>query len=151
VEIGLLVDALRLVGLDGLAQVDLSRRKHRNQEIGKLGRMSSEILQVVLERLRREGRLALDAPVADVLPALAGLRMPSGEPPPRPPTVRDLMRHTSGVAYPGEIRDARVREAVQATGLFNRMPFIADDDFIAGIAAAPTKSVNARCFAPGSR
>jgi len=62
VEIGLLVDALRLVGLDGLAQVDLSRRKHRNQEIGKLGRMSSEILQVVLERLRREGRLVLDAP-----------------------------------------------------------------------------------------
>jgi glucosyl-3-phosphoglycerate synthase len=62
VEIGILVDAFRLVGLDGLAQVDLSRRKHRNQEIGKLGRMSSEILQVALERLRREGRLALDAP-----------------------------------------------------------------------------------------
>jgi glucosyl-3-phosphoglycerate synthase len=67
VEIGILVDALRLVGLDGLAQVDLSRRKHRNQEIGKLGRMSSEILQVVLERLRREGRLALDAPPATEL------------------------------------------------------------------------------------
>ena len=62
VEIGILVDALRLVGLDGLAQVDLSRRKHRNQEIGKLGRMASEILQVVLERLRREGRLTVDAP-----------------------------------------------------------------------------------------
>lgn len=59
VEIGILVDALRLVGLDGLAQVDLSRRKHRNQEIGKLGRMSSEILQVAIERLRREGRLTM--------------------------------------------------------------------------------------------
>ena len=62
VEIGMLVDALRLVGLDGLAQVDLSRRKHRNQEIGKLGRMSSEILQVAYERLRREGRLEMPAP-----------------------------------------------------------------------------------------
>src|SRR5829696_6660082 len=62
VEIGILVDALRLVGLDGLAQVDLSRRKHRNQEIGKLGRMASEILQVAYERLRREGRLTLAAP-----------------------------------------------------------------------------------------
>ena len=62
VEIGLLVDTLRLVGLAGLAQVDLSRRKHRNQEIGKLGRMSSEILQVALERLRREGRLTMDSP-----------------------------------------------------------------------------------------
>ena len=66
VEIGLLVDALRLVGLEGLAQVDLSRRKHRNQEIGKLGRMSSEILQVAFERLRREGRLDMP-PVATEL------------------------------------------------------------------------------------
>jgi glucosyl-3-phosphoglycerate synthase len=66
VEIGLLVDALRLVGLEGLAQVDLSRRKHRNQEIGKLGRMSSEILQVAFERLRREGRLVMP-PVATEL------------------------------------------------------------------------------------
>jgi glucosyl-3-phosphoglycerate synthase len=62
VEIGMLVDALRLVGLSGLAQVDLSRRKHRNQEIGKLGRMSSEILQVAYERLRREGRLEMAPP-----------------------------------------------------------------------------------------
>jgi glucosyl-3-phosphoglycerate synthase len=61
VEIGMLVDALRLVGLPALAQVDLARRKHRNQEIGKLGRMSSEILQVAFERLRREGRLDMPA------------------------------------------------------------------------------------------
>ena len=62
VEVGILVDALRLVGLDALAQVDLYRRKHRNQEIGKLGRMASEILQVALLRLEREGRIKLDAP-----------------------------------------------------------------------------------------
>jgi glucosyl-3-phosphoglycerate synthase len=61
VEVGILVDALRLVGLDALAQVDLYRRKHRNQEIGKLGRMASEILQVALLRLEREGRIKLDA------------------------------------------------------------------------------------------
>jgi len=67
VEIGILVDALRLVGLEGLAQVDLSRRKHRNQEIGKLGRMSSEILQVALERLRREGRVDMAAAPATEL------------------------------------------------------------------------------------
>ena len=60
VEVGLLVDALGLVGLEGLAQVDLSRRKHRNQEIGKLGRMSSEIIQVVLDRLQRQGRMVLN-------------------------------------------------------------------------------------------
>lgn len=66
VEIGILVDALRLVGLPALAQVDLSRRKHRNQDIGKLGRMSSEILQVAYERLRREGRLAMAPPATEL-------------------------------------------------------------------------------------
>jgi glucosyl-3-phosphoglycerate synthase len=67
VEIGILVDALRLVGLDALAQVDLSRRKHRNQDISKLGRMASEILQVALSRLEREGRVKLDAAPATAL------------------------------------------------------------------------------------
>jgi glucosyl-3-phosphoglycerate synthase len=62
VEVGILIDALRLVGLDALAQVDLYRRKHRNQEIGKLGRMASEILQVVQLRLEREGRIKADGP-----------------------------------------------------------------------------------------
>ena len=66
VEIGILVDALRLAGLPALAQVDLSRRKHRNQDIGKLGRMSSEILQVAYERLRREGRLAMPPPATEL-------------------------------------------------------------------------------------
>ena len=66
VEIGMLVDALRLVGLPALAQVDLSRRKHRNQDIGKLGRMSSEILQVAYERLRREGRLVMAPPATEL-------------------------------------------------------------------------------------
>lgn len=67
VEVGLLVDALRLVGLDALAQVDLARRKHRNQDISKLGRMASEIIQVALSRLDREGRLKLDTPPSTAL------------------------------------------------------------------------------------
>jgi glucosyl-3-phosphoglycerate synthase len=54
VELGLLVDALREVGLDALAQVDLARRKHRNSEVAKLGRMAAEILQVAERRLGRE-------------------------------------------------------------------------------------------------
>jgi glucosyl-3-phosphoglycerate synthase len=67
VEVGILVDSLRLVGLAGLAQVDLARRKHRNQDISKLGRMASEILQVAMSRLEREGRVKLDAPPATLL------------------------------------------------------------------------------------
>lgn len=67
VEIGVLVDALRLVGLDGIAQVDLHRRKHRNASDAALGRMAAEILQVALDRLQREGRLQLRTALDPVL------------------------------------------------------------------------------------
>jgi glucosyl-3-phosphoglycerate synthase len=53
VEFGLLVDVYRAVGLEAMAQVDLSRRKHRNSDLHKLGRMAAEILQVAEARLGR--------------------------------------------------------------------------------------------------
>jgi glucosyl-3-phosphoglycerate synthase len=53
VEFGLLVDTFRTVGLDAMAQVDLDRRKHRNSDLHKLGRMAIEILQVAESRLGR--------------------------------------------------------------------------------------------------
>jgi glucosyl-3-phosphoglycerate synthase len=56
VEFGLLVDTYRSVGLDAMAQVDLSRRKHRNSDLHKLGRMALEILQVAEARLGRPVR-----------------------------------------------------------------------------------------------
>lgn len=61
VEMAVLVDALHLCGLDALAQVDLVRRKHRNAETVKLGRMAAEILHVSLGRLQRDQRLRLAA------------------------------------------------------------------------------------------
>ncbi len=62
VEMAVLVDALALAGLDALAQVDLVRRKHRNAETIKLGRMAAEILHVSLGRLERDGRLTMASP-----------------------------------------------------------------------------------------
>jgi glucosyl-3-phosphoglycerate synthase len=53
VEFGLLVDVYRAVGLDAMAQVDLSRRKHRNSDLHKLGQMATEIMQVAEARLGR--------------------------------------------------------------------------------------------------
>jgi glucosyl-3-phosphoglycerate synthase len=67
VEFGLLVDTLGLVGLDAMAQVDLVRRKHRNQSVTKLGRMAAEIMQVAFDRLEREGRLKTTAPANTLL------------------------------------------------------------------------------------
>ncbi len=56
VEVGLLVDLWRHLGLAGLAQADLGQRRHRHQSTAALGRMGYEITQGVLDRLAEEGR-----------------------------------------------------------------------------------------------
>jgi glucosyl-3-phosphoglycerate synthase len=50
VEIGLLLDAHTAVGLDGLAQVNLGVREHRNRTLAELGLMARQILGTTLAR-----------------------------------------------------------------------------------------------------
>ncbi|HEV7363085.1 MAG TPA: glucosyl-3-phosphoglycerate synthase [Solirubrobacteraceae bacterium] len=57
VEIAMLIDAYREVGLDGLAQVDLDVRHNRHQALSALGPMADAVLGAVAARLAREGRL----------------------------------------------------------------------------------------------
>ncbi|MFD8701059.1 glucosyl-3-phosphoglycerate synthase [Kitasatospora sp. NPDC059648] len=61
VELGLLVDALDLAGLDALAQVDVGVRHHRHQDGQALGRMAATIYRTALERLDRTHRLKASA------------------------------------------------------------------------------------------
>ncbi len=51
VEIGLLIDIARMVGIDAVVQVDLGRRVHRHHPDLVLGRMAAEVLQAALYRL----------------------------------------------------------------------------------------------------
>jgi glucosyl-3-phosphoglycerate synthase len=67
VDIGLLVDTSREVGLNGLAQVELPERRHRNSSNETLGRMAAEILRVVLTRVEQEGQLKLADPLNTAL------------------------------------------------------------------------------------
>ncbi|MGN3957975.1 glucosyl-3-phosphoglycerate synthase [Streptomyces sp. WAC8370] len=53
VELGMLVDALHLVGLDALAQVDVGVRVHRHQDGRALGRMAAAIYRTAQLRLAR--------------------------------------------------------------------------------------------------
>jgi glucosyl-3-phosphoglycerate synthase len=53
VELGMLVDALGLVGLDALAQVDVGVRHHRHQSGQALGRMAAAIYRTAQLRLSR--------------------------------------------------------------------------------------------------
>lgn len=50
VEIGLLLDAERLYGVDAIAQVNLGVRKHRNRSLLQLGVMARQILGTALAR-----------------------------------------------------------------------------------------------------
>lgn len=81
VDIALLLDAYRALGLEGLGQVDLDVRQNAHQPLRDLGPMADAVLHAVATRLEREGRLrgmlAELASVGEVpveRPALASLR-----------------------------------------------------------------------------
>jgi glucosyl-3-phosphoglycerate synthase len=57
VETGIMIDVLKKVGLDAMAQVDLGTRQNRHQPLRDLSRMSYSVLRAVARRLRQEGRL----------------------------------------------------------------------------------------------
>ncbi len=67
VEIGHLIDAAEKAGLDGLGQVDLERRVHRNQELEGLSKMSFVILQAVMKRLEERRRARLFAELGSTM------------------------------------------------------------------------------------
>lgn len=95
------------------------------------------------------GLLALDAPASDYLPVLGDLRMKSGARPDRAPTVRDLMRHTSGLAYASEVRDAPLREEMLKSDLLPQMPIVDANRFLATLAALPLAAQPGTAFRYG--
>jgi glucosyl-3-phosphoglycerate synthase len=57
VEMALLIDVWREIGIWRMAQVDLESRQNRHQPLAELGPMAYSVLRAVAERLEREGRL----------------------------------------------------------------------------------------------
>lgn len=60
VETAMLLDVRDAVGVTRMAQVDLDQRLNRHQPLAQLGPMAYAVLRVILERLRRDGRLLDD-------------------------------------------------------------------------------------------
>jgi glucosyl-3-phosphoglycerate synthase len=58
VEVGLLIDLLDVVGLDGMSQVDLGRRVHRNRPLEDLMPMAFTIAGTILRRAEERGRIS---------------------------------------------------------------------------------------------
>jgi glucosyl-3-phosphoglycerate synthase len=58
VEVAMLIDAWREVGIERLAQVDLEEHRNRHQPLAALAPMALTVLATIARRLERDGRLA---------------------------------------------------------------------------------------------
>ncbi|OKO84990.1 serine hydrolase domain-containing protein [Bradyrhizobium sp. AS23.2] len=114
--------------------------------IFRLYSMSKPITSVMAMMLVEEGKLTLDDPVSKYIPAFAGMKVgvekksEDGkialglEPVNRPVTIKDLLRHTSGLPY-GYHGGGAVRELYADANLFNSE--LSNAEFVAKIATLP--------------
>jgi CubicO group peptidase (beta-lactamase class C family) len=114
--------------------------------IFRLYSMSKPVTSVMAMMLVEEGKLSLDDPVSQYIPAFAGMKVGiekkaedgkvalSLEPLERPITIKDLLRHTSGLPY-GYYGGGMVRELYADANLFNSN--LTNAEFAAKIATLP--------------
>jgi glucosyl-3-phosphoglycerate synthase len=76
VEIAMLIDVWRELGLDGIAQVDLDEHHNRHQPLSALAPMALTVLATIARRLSQEGRLVDARGVAAADLELAPLERP---------------------------------------------------------------------------
>ena len=109
--------------------------------------MTKPVTSVAAMMLVEEGKLELDAPVSQLLAELkdmqvgvekanpaTGRKEIALEPPKRLMTVRDLLRHTSGLVYPPQFTNTAINR------LYNKAVFEPDKtlaDFVASLADLP--------------
>jgi len=108
----------------------VSKAPMTDQTIFRLFSMTKAITAVVSMMLVEDGTIKLDDPVSKYIPSFANMKVGVEKkaedgtkslelvPPNRPPTVLDLMRHTSGVTY-GFYGDSLVRKAYKAANLYD--------------------------------
>jgi CubicO group peptidase (beta-lactamase class C family) len=109
--------------------------------------MTKPITSVAAMTLVDDGKLDLDAPVAKYLPELKTMQVATAkpnpasgkidialEPPKRPRTVRDLLRHTSGLVYPPQFLDEPINR------LYAKAAFEPDNslaEFVTSLSSLP--------------
>ncbi len=115
----------------------------------RIASLTKPVVTVAALMLVDEGRLALDAPVGELLPALRDMRLADGSRPEPAPTVRDLMRHTAGLAYAQEIPDSRLRAAWAGAGIAPSLAGLDGAALLARLAALPLVSRPGTAFRYG--
>jgi CubicO group peptidase (beta-lactamase class C family) len=109
--VALVTDRQRVLyqGAFGVADVSTGRALTADA-LFRIASMTKPVTSLALMQLIEQGRLGLDDPAEKYLPELAGLKVfesfdaKTGEyrlrPASRPPTVRQFLTHSSGLAYP---------------------------------------------------
>jgi glucosyl-3-phosphoglycerate synthase len=100
VEIAMLIDVWRAVGLEGLAQVDLEVHRNRHQALPVLSEMSETVLAAIVRRLVLEGRLSMEGIV---------VRSDLDSEPERPPLQSVLAAKRDSKPRPAPRRAAEAR------------------------------------------
>ena len=107
----------------------VSKAPMTDQTIFRLFSMTKAITSVVAMTLIDEGKLKLEDPIAKYIASFANVKVGVEKkaedgtktlelvPPNRPPTILDLMRHTSGITY-GFYGDSLVRKAYKAANIY---------------------------------
>jgi CubicO group peptidase (beta-lactamase class C family) len=107
----------------------VSKAPITDQTIFRLFSMTKAITSVVAMQLVSEGKLPLEDPIAKYIPSFANVKVGVEKKaddgsktlelvaPNRPPTILDLMRHTSGITY-GFYGDSLVRKTYAAANLY---------------------------------
>ena len=114
----------RIVFSETFGMVDIEAQKTMQADtIFRFYSMSKPITSVAAMMLYEEGKLKLDDPVSEYIPEFKGLKVyaDSGghESPVRPMSVRDLLRHTSGLTY-GYFGDTPVDRMYRARNVLDR-------------------------------
>jgi CubicO group peptidase (beta-lactamase class C family) len=83
----------------GLADRE-QRKRMKTDSVFWIASMTKSVSTTAIMTLVDQGKLSLDEPASKWLPELAKVKLANGQPPARPITLRDLMSHTAGIAFP---------------------------------------------------
>jgi CubicO group peptidase (beta-lactamase class C family) len=110
----------------GYADVE-SKRKMQTGDIFRIASQSKAITSLGVMMLWEEGKFLLDDPISKYIPAFkapsvlktydAQSRTYTSTPAKREITVRDLLRHTSGIAYPAVFSDPTMWKIYEQAGI----------------------------------
>jgi hypothetical protein len=103
VEIAMLIDALRVAGLDALAQVDLGTRQNRHQPLRELSAMALAVIVAAERRIHGAERVEAAAPGPLLVPESGDFRMRTLVLDERPP-----LRSTPAAARGAVVEDGAV-------------------------------------------